>query len=101
MYRSATLQTVTVLPGEVQLRSREPGRAPLVFTRTEAIALAAELHGALLLPEPRIARPTLWRRFTDGWLRFRTNARRRADIRLAERAAEKMGVGETKHVVYK
>ena len=92
---------MTVLSGEVQLRHPEAGRAPFVFTRTEAVALAVELCAALALPEPYLARPSLWRRFLDGVLRWRTERRRRADVALMERAAAKMGVGETKHVVFK
>lgn len=52
--------------------SLEPGRAPFVFTRTEALKLAAELCHSLRLPEPFLPRLSWWRRLVDGWRRWRT-----------------------------
>ena len=89
---------VRVLPNEVHVISLEPGRAPFVFTRTEALKLAAELHGALRLPEPYLPRLSWWRRTLDAWRRWRApkpTAAQLARVRML------MGSGPTTRMVSK
>lgn len=98
---TTTLAMVRVLPNEIQVISPEPGRAPFVFTRTEAVKLAECLNVVLSIAAPRLLRPTLWRRFVDGILRWRTSQQRIADLQRVERVKRLMQAGETKSVVYK
>lgn len=90
------LSLVRVLPGEVHVSGLEPGRAPFVFTRSEAIELHNQLSAALRVAEPFIPRLSLWRRATDWWRRRRMP--KPSEAQLA-RARMLMGAGPTRTMV--